>query len=201
MWARGAVVAMALLALAGCSSGSDGAEPSPSTTTTGLRLTGPGSAAEPIALATAAEVSEQWRVKVVASVPDAATTLQESRPDAGPPPGRQFFLATVEITYLGGGVASPQYSLTFSALDGAGTFYRGSADCGALPAPVPADDVVSGTTSVGNVCWVGAARPGGVVDDGGRGRPAAQRQGAFRPALIRGQSASPAGAGARSTSR
>ena len=154
MKAWGAVVAVALLVMAGCSSGSDEAErPSSTTTTTGLRLTGPGSAAEPITVNTAADVSEQWRVKVVSAVPDATATLRESRPDASPPEGRQFFLATLELTYLGGGAASPQYSLTFSALDGAGTLYSGSADCGALPEPVPAADVVSGTTSRGNVCW------------------------------------------------
>lgn len=155
MRARAVVVAMALLVvLAACSSGSDDDDEARSTTTTtGLRLTGPGSLAEPIAVNTAAEVSEQWQVKVLSTVPDATAMLRESRPDATPPEGRQFFLATVELTYLGGGVASPQYSLTFSALDGAGTFYTGSADCGALPEPVPAADVVTGTTSKGNVCW------------------------------------------------
>ena len=157
MRARGAVVAMVLLlVLGGCSSGSgDDTQPSTTTTTTtGLRLTGPGSLEEPIAINTAADVSEQWKVKVLSTVPDATSKLRESRPDATPPEGRQFFLATVELTYLGGGVASPQYSLTFSALDGAGTFYTGSADCGALPEPVPAADVVTGTTSKGDVCWV-----------------------------------------------
>ena len=94
----------------------------------------------------------------MSTLPDATAELrQRGQPDASPPAGRQFFLATVEITYLGGGAASPQSTLTFSAVDQAGTYSEATDGCGTIPEPIPASDVLTGATARGSVCW--AVRP------------------------------------------
>lgn len=150
---------LAVLPAAACSSG-DGpgsSAASSTSTTSGPPSTGPGSQTQPVPLNASAQVSDKWQVKVVETVPDAAATLREAgQKDAKAPAGRQLFLVTMDITYVGGGSASPQYSLVFKALDSAGE-YTGSDDCGVLPDPVPASDVVSGATVRGSVCW--AVRP------------------------------------------
>lgn len=105
-------------------------------------------------LSTAAAVSDRWQVKVVETIADAGPSLREAgETDATAPAGRQLFLATVDITCVGGGAASPQFALTFTALDQAGTYSNLTDGCGVIPDPIPASDIVTGTTVRGSVCW------------------------------------------------
>lgn len=150
---------VAAVVLAACSSGGTsqgGADrPAPTTAPAPSAGAGPGSRERPVPLGTEAVVSDRWRVKVARAVPDAAATLREAGVAAEPRADRQLYLVTVDVTYVGGGVASPRNSLSFAAVDSEGEY--GDGDTCAVADPVPSAEQVSGRTTTGSVCF--AVRP------------------------------------------
>lgn len=156
-------VAVATLAaaatLTACSSGGDApdrdAGGSVTTTSSAPAAAGPGSRERPVALGAEAEVSPRWRVKVTRAVPDAAAVLREAGIAVEAPAGRRLYLVTVDVTYVGGGVASPQHSLSFGAVDSESEY--GDGDTCTVAQPVPSAEQVSGRTTSGSVCF--AVRP------------------------------------------
>lgn len=97
----------------------------------------------------------QWTVRVTDVTPDAASVVHnENRFNNPPAAGKQFFMATVELTYRGPDSDSPT-SVDLEAVGATNVVYRWSRDsCGVVPNPYSqANRVFTGGVVRGNVCW------------------------------------------------
>jgi len=127
----------------------------------------PGERGNPIPLGKAAVVTDDHRLTVLSAKPDAtadvlAVTNQfGGHPNDPPPAGAQYFLAAIQVTYTGGGHDDElrylqQHINSMGAHNAA--YIPGDDACsygGWLPLPVfpEPDELYSGQTAAGNICW------------------------------------------------
>ena len=115
----------------------------------------PGSTrSNPIPLGNVAR-SGQWKVRVLGTTPDAtAIVLAENQFNDPPTAGRQFYIARVQATYVGGDSASFDAGYRLRAVGGAALEYTSFDDsCGVIPDEFTDNDAFTGGTLEGNVCW------------------------------------------------
>jgi hypothetical protein len=127
-----------------------------------LAFVAPGARTNPIPLGVAADVGDGWSLKVASATRNANDlVLAVTRPNGDPantppPPGAQAFLASLAVTYNGGGEGQLRLLLLrVQALGSHGTAYRTDRDsCGVWPEPSLQylESVFSGQTTTGNVC-------------------------------------------------
>ena len=95
-----------------------------------------------------------WSITVVSTSPNGnAAVAAEDQFNKPPDAGKQFFLATVAITYTG----DDSDSFSSSDLEAVGPSNVGyttfSNSCGVIPNELPSNEISSGGTIQGNVCW------------------------------------------------
>lgn len=130
--------------------------PSDTTAPPSTAATRGSSRAAPIALRQEGRPANlQWSVRVTDVTPDAAAVAHnENRFNTPPAAGRQFFMATVELTYRGPDSDSPT-AVDLEAVGATNVVYRWSRDsCGVIPNPYSQSNrVFTGGTIKANVCW------------------------------------------------
>jgi hypothetical protein len=109
---------------------------------------------DPFPVGTAVDLGNGWQITVLNVYPDATNmVLKENQFNKAPKYGDQFFLATVQVKYVGEG------SSTFSSYDlravgpssvGYSTFQNSA---GVIPDPLPSSEVFTGGAVTGNVGW------------------------------------------------
>lgn len=127
--------------------------PLPTTTTEpegGLDLGSPAPVGETVRVG-------DWAIRVRTVTPDAAAAIAaENQFNDAPAEGKQFFMAEVEATYVGGESSTFWLEMNLKAVGASSVAYeRGSdADCGVIPNDVTnAGEAFPGGTVTGNVCW------------------------------------------------
>lgn len=115
-----------------------------------------------VSLAAPAQVGEavsvgDWVIRVAAITPDASAPIAAENQFNDPPAaGRQFFMATLQATYVGNESATFWIDTTLKAVGASNVAYEGGgdADCGVIPDSANnAGEVFPGGTIIGNVCW------------------------------------------------
>lgn len=116
-----------------------------------------------------------WRVKVVRATLNANAQFES---DDAPPVGKQYVLATLRATYRGTGSDELAFSVEPNAVGHAAIGYDDSTCNASVPNGLPMfDEVFTGGTLVGNVCWLVRTSDatslvmylgGDVLDDGPR---------------------------------
>jgi hypothetical protein len=117
-------------------------------------------------LGTTADIAGGWRFTVLSVTPDAtAAVLAENIFNSPPAAGKQFFIARVTATYLGGGSSRFDGSFRLRAVGPSAVSYSTFVDsCGVIPDDLPDPEVFTGGTVAGNVCWsVLSSDAGGLV--------------------------------------
>jgi hypothetical protein len=102
------------------------------------------------------EGQEHWQIEVAAFEPDAGgVVLAENSGNLPPAEGRQFAMATLEVTYLGPEEPVTLFSqLEFAAVDDSNVAYDFENSCGIIPGKIDDyGDIYTGGTISGNVCW------------------------------------------------
>ncbi len=101
-------------------------------------------------------VGLQWSVKVVDVTRDASAVVRAADPlqNKSAPAGRQYFMATVELSFRGPGSEAPS-AVDLQAVGASNFVYRPSRDtCGVIPQRYSdGRSVKSGETVQANVCW------------------------------------------------
>lgn len=103
--------------------------------------------------------SEQWRFRILSTVPDAtALILAENQFNDPPAAGFQFFMAAVEVTYVSGPAPQSPWQQIASDLNTVGdanvAYSQYSPSCGVTPDDlVLKGDLFPGGTMTGNICW------------------------------------------------
>jgi hypothetical protein len=127
------------------------------------KLLPPGStSANPIPLGHAAAIGHSWMFTVNSATPDATAQILAIPGNTPPPPGAQYFMLNVAVTYTGGGSSSlgrfdgletiGAHNATYT-LSGSGCFYED------LPPPDLQHDIAyeqimySGQSATGNICF------------------------------------------------
>ncbi len=116
--------------------------------------TGTGTRENPIPVGQTAALGEDWELTVVSVEPDAkAAVMAESTFNDPPAPGRQFFMATVRVTYVG--TASEEfYSGSLRVVGQSAVAYDSWDDsCGSIPDELADRELFPGGTIEGNLCW------------------------------------------------
>ncbi len=141
--------------------------PSPSASPVPIPTLIPGTTKQnPLPIGTPATYSDGWEVTVMAGTPDAtAQIIALDATNLPPDAGKQYFLATVQVRYLGAEPAiafAAGYTLrSVGPSQQAYTFEHG---CGVIPNPFPETEVGPGSTLTGNLCWeVPAADAAGLL--------------------------------------
>lgn len=113
--------------------------------------------ANPIPFHKTVEISSNWKIRVVSTVPDGtALVLHENQFNESPRPGYQFFIARVAVTYTGKRTGNVFGDLDLNAIDTSAVVYEslGKASCGVIPDDITdAGEVFPGGTVKGNTCW------------------------------------------------
>jgi hypothetical protein len=127
--------------------------PAPPTSTPAPAL---GSRANPIPLGAVGRFTGSWNVVVASVIPDATSqVLARNRFNDRPAPGQQFFIALIQATYTGRGSArfgASHYRL--HAVGGSAAPYTTfENNCGVIPDEISDDEVFTGGTVAGSVCW------------------------------------------------
>ena len=117
----------------------------------------------PVARGESATVGD-WQVRVLDTTPDGTqAVLDENQFNDHPDEGWQFYLARVELTYLGSGSQTPALHVDFGGL-GQGAVVRGDY-CGVIPDELDTfTELYTNGTISGNICF---AAPTTEVDAGG----------------------------------
>jgi hypothetical protein len=114
-----------------------------------------GSKPNPFPIGSPALYSDGWEITVLSTTPDATGQVLAHEPtNETPSAGWQFFVASVQVRYLGTQPAAAfaaGYSLR--AVGQSGTLYELAANCGVIPDEVPGDELEPGGALTGNVCW------------------------------------------------
>jgi hypothetical protein len=114
-----------------------------------------GSQFAPIPIGQPAVYTDGWTITVLSSVPDAtAQVLAFNAANVPPDEGKQFFLATVQVTYSGPEpVTSFGAGFVLRAIGRTYTAYSISSSCGIIPEAFPGTEIAPGGSLTGNVCW------------------------------------------------
>ena len=96
-----------------------------------------------------------WQITVVGTEPDAtARVMAENQFNDPPAPGNQFYIARVRATYTGEDSEKFDGSFRLRAVGASSVAYTTFNDsCGVIPDPISDNDVFTGGTIEGNVCW------------------------------------------------
>lgn len=116
---------------------------------------GVGGRNNPVPFGTEAAVGPDWRIKVLSTEPNGNASIQRANQfNDSPPTGGQFFIAKVELSYIGEGSSSPTFEVTLKAVgQGNVTYDPFTNDCGVVPSSLPDNEIFSGGKVSGNVCW------------------------------------------------
>jgi hypothetical protein len=115
---------------------------------------------------------EHWRLRILSTQPNAtAAVMAENQLNDPPAAGKQFFIATLKLTYVSGTRASnPGIRIAgdLKAVGPSNVVYStsGSASkCGVIPdAMSDKGDLLPGASSTGNICWqVPSAEAGSLI--------------------------------------
>jgi hypothetical protein len=111
-----------------------------------------GSRNNPVPFGEAAEVGN-WRVKVLSTTPNATdVVLSENRFNDPPEAGHQFYMANIEVTYIGPDSAMIYLALTLRAIGESAVGYN--ARCGVVPGKLEnLQEIFTAGTIRGSVCW------------------------------------------------
>jgi hypothetical protein len=127
----------------------DTSPPSTAPSGVGLSLDSPADVGVPV-------VVGEWTVRVAAITPDAAALVAAENQFNDPPAaGKQFFMATLEATYIGSESSTFWIDNSLKAVGASNVAYEGfDSSCGVLPDDVDrAGEAFPGGTISGNVCW------------------------------------------------
>lgn len=122
----------------------------------------PEAPARGLSLADPAPVGEvvvvgDWAIRVAAVTPDASAEIAaENQFNEPPEPGKQFFVAALQATYLGSESATFWIDVDLKAIGASSVAYeRGlDASCGSIPGEIiHLGEAFPGGTISGNVCW------------------------------------------------
>lgn len=106
----------------------------------------------PIPFHRAARVGD-WRIRLVAVVPDAtAAIMAEDATNSPPAHGYRFFMARVRVTYRGDRSNVFEMSM-LGAVGRSAVGYDTGCELNTLPDELPYDELFPGGTATGNVCW------------------------------------------------
>lgn len=97
-----------------------------------------------------------WDITVISVTPDASdAVLAENEFNEAPEEGEQFFLATLEVTYVGEESSTFWLDMSLKALGTSNVAYEAfEASCGVIPDDInEAGETFPGGTLSGNVCW------------------------------------------------
>lgn len=114
-----------------------------------------GTREDPVPKGTVVRLSDGWEIRVDAVIPDAtATVLAENQFNDPPVPGHQFFIATITATYQGQGSATFDGTYRLRAVGPSAVSYTTFENsCGVYPNRITNNEVFTGGTITGNVCW------------------------------------------------
>jgi hypothetical protein len=143
----------------------------------------PGDRLNPYPIGTAATLTQGWRLKVNSAIINADAEVEAvTDPDSGfplnspPPAGAQYTLASVSMTYLGGGTRSLPGYLDYGVLT-VGSSNAGYNLFGCQPPPLDLGSdftpVSSGQTVTGNLCFEIASNDAGTLLLNAEGIPGA----------------------------
>jgi hypothetical protein len=121
----------------------------------GTRTSGDtGTRAYPIPMGQTVAISDDWELTILSVTPDATDQiLAESSYNDPPPPGQQFFVATVRITYTGDD-SDTFYGWGLRTVGKSAVSYSQSVDdCGMVPDELESRELFTGGTIEGNLCW------------------------------------------------
>lgn len=97
-----------------------------------------------------------WRLRVAGFTPDAIDqVLAENQFNDPPGEGNQFFIATVEATYIGTESSTFWIEMSLKAVGDSNVAYEAfEASCGVVPDDIDnSGETFPGGTITGNVCW------------------------------------------------
>src|SRR6266536_5860382 len=102
--------------------------------------------------------NEHWRFRIVSTQPNAtAAVMAENQFNDPPAPGNQFFLATLEVTYVSGAAARSPGSVAddLRTVGPSNVVYSTFGNsCGVIPDGfLFKGDLLPGGTMTGNICW------------------------------------------------
>jgi hypothetical protein len=115
---------------------------------------------------------EHWTLRIISTQPDAtAAVLAENQFNDPPAPGNQFFIATVQVTYVSGTKSEDPGFQIVSDLNTVGpsnvvyTSFGSSSRCGVIPDDIDLKgDLLPGGSMTANTCWqVPSAEAGSLI--------------------------------------
>jgi hypothetical protein len=125
-----------------------------------------GTRANPVPLGAATDITfsvsnERWRLRIVSTQPNAtAAVMAENQFNDPPAAGNQFFIATVEVTYVSGVQAWNPGIRVANDLRAVGpsnvvyTTFGSTSRCGVIPDDISdKGDLLAGASMSGNICW------------------------------------------------
>ena len=119
-----------------------------------------GSRDRPIPFGVATELKgtqskDHWEVTVTNTIPNANTQVLETNPYNGAPAeGKQFYIATVQVKYLGPYSGRPGGQSSFRTLgEGDSVYTSFENSCGVIPLELPGSELFTNAEVIGNVCW------------------------------------------------
>lgn len=120
-------------------------------------FTGPaaGTRQSAIPLGMPGRLADGWQLIVRSAEPNATKGVLAQNPSQSAPPSDfQFFVARIQVTYVGSGAQMFQASSRLRTVGPSLVPYLAFANsCGAIPDPIAETEVTAGQTIVGNVCW------------------------------------------------
>jgi hypothetical protein len=115
---------------------------------------GVGERDQPVPVGEPASVTDEWELTVLEFEPDATdAVLAESEFSSEPGPGKRFATVRVRVTYLGEESGDPNFDLEFQLVGDAATGYPAGIDCFEANDPLPTNELFTGGTAEGNVCF------------------------------------------------
>jgi hypothetical protein len=127
----------------------------------GVTFIAPGTQTNSIPLGTAVAVGKDWLVKVTSATLNANDQMLAARDEDGyplnspPPPGAQYAMTSVSVTYRGGGSASMyDFEDSIETVGSHNAVYRNRGGC---PRPGLTDhggSIYAGQSAAGNVCFL-----------------------------------------------
>lgn len=114
-----------------------------------------GSRTNPVPLGEPARVGD-WEIRVTGTTPNATDqVMAENQFNDPPADGRQFFIVSLEATYVGEESGQFWADISASTLDDANVTYESFEDtCGSIPDSIDGTgEAFTGGTVTGNLCW------------------------------------------------